>query len=173
VNYLQQYGATVAYIYCRYPTKLSPLELFKIVLKQLILQHPHSGVLAHLAKIKDQHQSLSLQEVISMLQAVFDGCPRRPFVVVDALDEGLDDATRHTFLQIWRSLSSVNVLLTSRLLPAIERDMHGIPILHIYASPEDITTIIRVRKQQYITLGALLPKVADAEARVIEKADGR
>lgn len=173
IHRLQQQSAVVCYIYRRYYAQFTVLELFKALLRQLILRCPHANI-EEVQKKKEQDSPLSLEEVVSLLQAIFRFLPGKIFVVIDALDECFDEETRHHLLQLLHTFTFAKVLITSRPLPSIERVMQGIPRLIIRATAKDIRTHFQARKQRNPTLNDLILRLSgiDIDAKVVERADG-
>jgi hypothetical protein len=110
------------------------------------------------------HQLLeSLQPAVRTFSTVF--------VVVDALDE-CPDQTRAELLIALRSLTGLNLLVTSRNLPAIAQAFHGAGHLEVRASDHDVEKYIEGRIPRAGFLNIHLGKDATLKEEILKAITG-
>lgn len=102
------------------------------------------------------HRLLMLKDILSILQEIFLEIPN-VFIIVDASDEYFDERTRHRVLLHLQSLASVDILITFRPLPSIEKAMGGVPKLMFSASSEDTNTYFRAHTKTNPKLQKVVP----------------
>lgn len=137
----------MAYIYCNYKdhSAQTASNLVGSLLKQLV--QDHSAVYENVKALYRRHQCQetqpALQQLLETLRSA-TGIFSKVFVVVDALDECLD-RTRAELLLALRSLSTINLLATSRKLPAIAQTFQEVKHFEIRASDDDVKKYIEGR----------------------------
>ncbi|RKK86379.1 hypothetical protein BFJ68_g17156 [Fusarium oxysporum] len=139
----------VAFIYCSYTqtTKRRTTDLFASILKQLC--QVRNIIPDDLKRLYDEHETLGTgpqyEDILKVLVSYL-GDYSRVMIVVDALDEweppGDDRRNLVDELLLLHREHRVNLLVTSRFIPAIEAKFKGFPFLHITASQDDIDRYI-------------------------------
>lgn len=133
----------IAYIYCSYKEQedQTAVNLIASLLQQLVRGKPaisNEIVSLYRDHIKKQTRP-TLTECTNLLQSEVLGFSK-VFIVVDALDECAEsNGTRMNFLtKIRRLLPDVHLLITSRHIPSIERELERAAHVEIRASNEDV-----------------------------------
>ena len=149
----------IAFVYCAYKEaeQQSPTNLLTSLVHQLVPRH--SIVAGDLAALYETHMPKvtrpSINEYTVLLQAAVAGFSK-VLIVIDALDECADhDRTRQGLLEELRKLQSkACLLITSRDLPSIQRQLHSASRVDIEASDNDIRKYLddRIRKSEKIRL---------------------
>lgn len=153
VDYLQSTckddGTAIAWIYCNYKEKSTqtPENLIGALLKQLMLQR--TAVSSNVKSLYEEHRKRNTrptcEKVAQALRAEVERCSRT-FIVVDALDECPEDSGfRLALLNTLRSLGNINLMITSRDIPAIEIQFNGKARLDIRATEEDVRRYVKGR----------------------------
>ncbi|EGN92542.1 hypothetical protein SERLA73DRAFT_65533 [Serpula lacrymans var. lacrymans S7.3] len=146
----------VAYIYCEYKDQSSQtiLDLVASLLKQLVQDSSPT-----FERVKSRYQSHRQQKFRPTLREVHDTLIfeiktfSRFFVVVDALDELAEERKkRYELLDRLQSLGC-SLLITSRDIGAIRKDLRDAQCMHIRANDDDI--------RQYIESGILGTSLED------------
>jgi hypothetical protein len=154
---LQNPDVAIAYIYCDYGNDVehTPLNLLGSILKQLVYSGPDvsrvvKDVYHHRIK---KNARMKLTEVSSLLH-IEAARYSRVYVIVDALDECSDrNGVRRTLLESLlhlRETSAVNLMVTSRFIPAIEErfsSMTSMTRLDIRAQDEDVASYVSASMQ--------------------------
>jgi hypothetical protein len=154
---LQNPDVAIAYIYCDYGNDVehTPLNLLGSILKQLVYSGPDVSRV-----VKDVYHNrikknarMKLTEVSSLLH-IEAARYSRVYVIVDALDECSDrNGVRRTLLESLlhlRETSAVNLMVTSRFIPAIEErfsSMTSMTRLDIRAQDEDVASYVSASMQ--------------------------
>ncbi|KAF5590966.1 hypothetical protein FPCIR_6229 [Fusarium pseudocircinatum] len=135
----------VAFIYCSYTQtiKRRTTDLFASILKQLC--QVRNIIPDDLKRLHDEHKTLGTgpqyEDILKVLVSCL-GDYSRVIIVVDALDEweppGDDRRNLVDELLLLHREHRVNLLVTSRFIPAIEAKFKDFPFLHITASQDDI-----------------------------------
>lgn len=143
----------IAWVYCNYKEKSQQTlgNLMGSLLKQLVQRHSNvpSRVIDLYEKYRNQDTRPKLEDVAHVLKAVI-GSYLKAFIVVDALDECTEDfGIRADLLKQLRSLpGNANLMITSRYLSAIERELKGEMRLDVYAIGEDVARYVNGRIPQ-------------------------
>ncbi|KAH9892130.1 hypothetical protein F4778DRAFT_772870 [Xylariomycetidae sp. FL2044] len=138
-------NAAIAYVYCNFNRKNEQTieHLLSSLLKQLAQCQP--SLPDSVQKLYDQHKQRRtrppLEEISRVLQSVASGIPR-VFIVIDALDEceTADRCRANLLSEIFRlqSEAHVNILVTSRHIPDIEKEFQHSLFAEIRATDSDI-----------------------------------
>jgi hypothetical protein len=155
VDYLraafQGENIAVACIFCNYKeqTRQTVYELIASLLKQLAQEQPTIS-----ATIKEFYNRYQGNRAIARTLPILTEALRseisaysKVFIIVDALDECLEGNQRELMIEL-QSLTStqgVNLMVTSRLLPAVEAQFRGAERLDICADNDDVRTYIEGR----------------------------
>lgn len=140
----------IAYIYCNYKEagQQSLTNLIGSLVHQLV---PRDSILASdLASLYEFHITKntrpSRDEYAQLLQ-VAAASFTKVFIIIDALDECVDnDGTRQDLLEELRKLQlKVCLLVTSRDLPSIQRQLRSAIRLEIQASDDDVMRYLSER----------------------------
>ncbi|KAF8226373.1 hypothetical protein L208DRAFT_1051913, partial [Tricholoma matsutake] len=107
----------VLFIYCNYKKQYSVQELMAALLRQLALHNLTYDSQALLNRLKNKQHHPSLGQLRTLLQNEVDAYSR-VFMVIDALDE-CSDVVQKDFMEKIQSLTSVKLLVTSRLIDSI------------------------------------------------------
>lgn len=150
IDYLcKRYGddprTGIAYVYCnfRHQHVKKSEDLLANILKQLLQKQEFvpENIKALYRQRRQQSTHLSLEEISKSLQHVFRQLSRS-FVIIDALDEcQLSDRGRTRFLSHIFDLQKqgqINIFVTSRCIPKIEKEFEGSTKLIVRASDEDV-----------------------------------
>ena len=150
VNYLQNAYATenigIANVYCSYKeVGQLPGCLEASLLRQLLQQGlgMTPEIIALHKRHSISHTRLALADVTRLLQIATQTFSKT-FIVIDALDEYEEmDRTRDSFIASLKTIQPhVNLLLTSRRVPAIENEFEA-PKVEIRANEADINKYVR------------------------------
>jgi len=163
-------GTAILWIYCNYKEKSdqTSANLIGALLNQLILCR--GTVSDNVRSLYEEHRRRNTRpaynHVLKVLQSEV-GSYSKTFIVVDALDECPEDSgIRRDLLNGLRSLiGNVNLMITSRPLPAIEREFDGKTRLDIHATREDVGRYVRDRIGREYRLSLLVkadPALQDA-----------
>lgn len=144
----------IAYLYCNFQLQdeQKPVQLLASLLKRLLERRP---TLPDSTKnLYECHKSKqtrpSLKEISKELQSIITSFSTT-FIAIDALDEcQLSDGDESSFLSEILSLQAntrVNLFVTSRPIPRIEKQFQGCASLKIRASEEDVDRYINGRMQ--------------------------
>ena len=154
INHLQcsnnQESIGTAYIYCNYKDKEreTALNLMSTILQQFLLQPSANaeGLLNLFQGHAKQKTRPTLSEVQNLLRLAIRGF-NRAYIVVDALDECTEiNENRETFVaELTSLLPDVSLLLTSRPLPHLERQLPNALQIELQAHNEDIIEYIKER----------------------------
>ena len=130
-----------AFIYCNHneQAKHTICELIASMLEQLVQDHP---VISEQARsLYDKHYSKSTYPLLEeLMEALWKEVDRysRIFIIVNALDK-LQEHHHIRLIQVIQSLSNtVNLTVTSCLLPLIETIFQEEKSIHISASAHDV-----------------------------------
>lgn len=118
----------------------------------------------------DRQTRPTLQQFLESLQSVV-GTFSKVFVVVDALDE-CPDQTRAELLIALRYLTGLNLLVTSRNIPAIAQAFHGARHLEVRASDHDVEKYIEGRIPRAGFLNIHLGKDATLKEEILKAITG-
>ena len=147
-QYFQEKDVAITCIYCNYKeqAKQTVLELVASLLKQLVQDHPM--ISAQVKSLYDRHfvrgTHPAHDEFTKALRAEIARYSKI-FIVVDALDE-LAERDQGYLITELRSLANVvNLMVTSRPLPSIERFFQDTKRVDILANERDVRTYIQVR----------------------------
>ena len=144
-------NAAVAYIYCNYKEQnQTAINLVASLLQQLIQKQPKISekIIAIYKRHSCKQTRPSLTEYLKLLQSeVYRFL--KVFIVVDALDECLEREGVRGFIPEVRKLPPhVNLLVTSRHIPAIEHEFEKAARLEIYASDDDVRSYAETRIEE-------------------------
>jgi len=172
-NTVQDRSVGVAYIYCNYQSQSeqTPISLLASVLKQLLQNR-----LLIPDEVKDLYQSHisrkttpTLDEVLKVLHSEMSRYSQ-VYVLVDALDECNDkDGQRQILVSKLRALqaaNAVNLMVTSRFNPKIEKEFEKAQKLEIRASDEDVH---RYLEGQMDRLSSCITENVDLQKLIISK----
>ena len=164
-------NVAIAYIYCNYKEQAlqTASNLITCVLKQLVQDHSvaYENVRSFYNRHKDAETHPTIMNTLEVLQSV-TRLFSRVFVIVDALDE-CSDGTRAEFLPALQSLGNiVNLLVTSRDIPAIARDFQDNKPLDIRANSADVRRYIEGRIPQLLHLRIHVNSDAGLREEIVE-----
>ena len=154
INHLQSIlkseDIAVAWIYCDYKQKNVQTfdNLVGSLLKQLAQQRKNLS--GELQTLHNDHvfrgTRPSGKDIVKALQSEIKGI-FRTFIVVDALDECSEESgIRNELVENLRSLSgNMNLLVTSRYIPSIEREISQAKRIDIHAKEEDLRKYVTGR----------------------------
>ncbi|RFU79488.1 nucleoside phosphorylase domain-containing [Trichoderma arundinaceum] len=165
IDYLQflfmdDQDVVIAYIYCNFQQKEE--QKARNMLLSLLRQ-----VAAHPAHFSDSVRSLydtyknkriapSMEDISRALLSI-SRTYSRVFFIVDALDECHEtDGNRRQFLSEIFNLqkkAALNLLMTSRSIPDIEKWFEGCPAIHISACHEDLWKYLDTRMSEFESVG--------------------
>ncbi|CZR69571.1 uncharacterized protein PAC_19471 [Phialocephala subalpina] len=163
-------GATTrtAYFYFDFndKSKQSTFNCLRSLAHQLIEQSDtvHEDILDVFDKYKGSSSSLSQELVIDIL-ALLLSCPKKTFLIIDALDECMEDERKEflTALSTIKDIASGNfgIFITSRPEPDIRRGMEGLKVKELAIQPahvdEDVRTYVEACLQTDGTLKSWSP----------------
>ena len=146
-------NVATACIYCDYKAKgeQTAPNLLASLLKQIVQDcSTLSGNLKPLYDDYNKRKSHPAPEDVSIALQSEIATFSRMFIVVDALDECTEEgSTRADLLDELRSLpNKVNLMVTSRNIPAIKREFEGVKSLEIHATDADVVRYITSRLQR-------------------------
>jgi hypothetical protein len=147
INHLQETfkakDTIVLFIYCNYKKQYTVQELVAALLKQLALHNltSESSDLLKDFKRRKCHPPLSQLRALVQNEVKMCSCV---FLVIDALDEYPDRIQKGLVAQI-QSLTSLQPLVTSRTILAIEHALFPDCKLHITAKGSDIHTYMEAQ----------------------------
>ena len=161
-----------AFIYCNHneQAKHTICELIASMLEQLVQDHP---VISEQARsLYDKHYSKSTYPLLEeLMEALWKEVDRysRIFIIVNALDK-LQEHHHIHLIQVIQSLSNtVNLMVTSCLLPLIETIFQEEKSIHISASAHDVWSYIQHCIQQEAQLTLLVGEREDLQQRIVDK----
>ncbi len=163
INHLQKSlvdtNIGIAYIYCNYKEagQQSLTNLIASLVHQLVRRD--SVLASDLASLYESHITKdtrpSRDEYAQLLQ-VAAASFTKVFIIIDALDECVEnDGTRQDLLEELRKLQlKACLLVTSRDLPSIQRQLRSATRLEIQASDDDIMTYLceRISSSEKISM---------------------
>ncbi|KAJ7598909.1 ankyrin repeat-containing domain protein [Mycena floridula] len=137
----------VVCIFCNYKrqSEQTPVELVATILKQLIQGRPFLS--DHIISL---HRKLVSQQIrpffLDLLEALRNELLMysRVYLVVDAFDE-CSEATRAKILAVFRTLTELRILITSRDISSIAQESEDETRINIRARNEDLRTYIEAR----------------------------
>ena len=180
---VQSNTAGIAYIYFNYKAQecQNTIAVLGAILKQLILASP--SVPESLVRLYEHHAiqqtRLSLKEIFHIEQAVLRTYSS-VYIVIDALDECIDSATRTEVLAKLHDLQSktnLHLMVTSRPFPDITSMFRLTPKLDVQASRADLEADLeRFVAGQIHSLSLCIQHDAELQRMVkiktVEAADG-
>jgi hypothetical protein len=128
----------VLFIYCNYKKQYNVEDLVAALFKQLALHQLTADSLDLLKDLKSKQRHPPLRQLMDLLQYELKTYSS-VFLIIDALDEYPDSTQRSLMAEI-QSLGSVQFLVTSRPILAIEHTLCPDCKLHITAKGSDIHT---------------------------------
>ena len=137
-------------IYCNHKeqTTQTVLNLIASLLKQMVLDHPttYRRVKTFYDEFRKSRKYFPMLENIQeLLQSEMENF-RKVFLVVDALDECCEiNGTQTKLLMTLRSFTKANLLITSRNLASIEKNLRGTKRHVISAHDEDVRRYVKNR----------------------------
>ena len=159
--------SAVVYVYCNYKDveKQTVANLLSCLIRQLLIHKPHS-VMREAAALYESHHSAgtppSVVEYIKVLEAAVTRLAVL-YIVIDALDECSDEHGGRKTLISELSRLKLRLLVTSRDLPSIRRQLQNAIHLDVYAREDDILNYIDTRIDNSEQLSAHVTK--DIELR--------
>jgi len=154
INFLEQSseeGSSVAYLYCNYKERnnQTATNLVACVLKQLLQTRP--TVADDAVTLYQKHLSKKTRPCLDELNCLLQSEVRRfsrVFVVIDALDECTECEATILLHELRKLLSHIRLLVLSRHVKYIERELHQEAYLEIFAHDEDIERYAKARIQE-------------------------
>ena len=137
------------FVYCNYKDveKQTVINLLSCLIRQLLIQKPQF-VLREAAALYEIHHSAgtspSAVEYIKVLEAAASRLATL-YIVIDALDECSDEYGGRKTLISELSRLKLQLLVTSRDLPSIRRQLHDAIHLDVCAREDDILNYISTR----------------------------
>lgn len=113
------------------------------LLRQLVQSHPTISETVDQFYNSHELSHPTLYEIEEALRIEIRRCSK-VFVVVDALDECVDDETRTALLTTLTDLP-VNLFVTSRYSPAIEKKLDGVERFDVCAHDDDVRRYVEKR----------------------------
>jgi hypothetical protein len=170
----------IAYIYCTYRDQnQTALDLIASLLKQLIDQRPI--VSCNILELYRHHRSRQtrppLTEVSRFLLAELRHFSK-VFIVIDALDECSEESRirGHFLAEVMKLLPMICLLVTSRVIPDMERRFEAASRLEIYASGTDVRRYLEGRIERELPLADFVgtdPNLrTDILTTIVQKSDG-
>lgn len=150
------------YVYCNYKDgeKQTVTNLLSSLIRQLLIQKPYS-VMREAAALYESHHSAgtppSVVEYINVLEAAVSRLTTL-YIVIDALDECSEEHGGRKTLISELSRLKLRLLVTSRDLPSIRRQLQNAIHLVIYAREDDIVNYIDTRIDSSEQLSAHITK---------------
>ena len=141
--------SAVVFVYCNYKDveKQTVTNLLSCLVRQLLIQKPQS-VLREAAALYESHHSAgtspSVVEYINVLEAAVSRLATL-YIVIDALDECSDEHGGRKTLISELSRLKLQLLVTSRDLPSIRRQLQDAIHLDVFAREDDILNYIGTR----------------------------
>jgi ATP/maltotriose-dependent transcriptional regulator MalT len=160
-------------VYCNYKEQdQTAVNLVSSLLLQLVEQQtviPES-VIALYESHTARKTRPSVVEISALLNAVASQFSMI-YVVIDALDECSErDRSRDIFLNVLKALpSNVQLLITSRNIPDVERRFEDLARLDILAADGDVRKYLESKIQQYPRLVSYTKKDASFKSGIIDK----
>lgn len=143
----------IAYTFCSFrycdDPRQSPDNLLASIIRQLIRRLPLLPTAVQL--LYDKHRSNgsrpSFKDLSKAFKEVVHLALRQVFIVIDALDEcnAVTISRILSLLSETRTSGNLNILATSRSVPAIEAKFQGCPFQEICAAREDVVRYIKAR----------------------------
>jgi hypothetical protein len=133
----------VLFIYCNYKKQYNVEDLVAALFKQLALHQLTADSLDLLKDLKSKQRHPPQRQLMSLLQNEVKN-HSSVFLVIDALDEYPDGIQKDLMVEI-QSLTSVQLLVTSRPILAIEHTLCPDYKLHITAKSSDIHTYLEAQ----------------------------
>ena len=163
----------IAYIYCSYKDfeQQSLTNLIASLVHQLVSRD--SVLASDIAALYEVHITKdtrpSMDEYTQLLQ-VAAAAFSKVLIVIDALDECIEnDGTRQRLLEELHKLESkVCILITSRDLPSIQRQLGSASRLEIAASDYDIINYLDERIRTSEKIGAYVKRDPDLHEAIIK-----
>ena len=143
----------IAYVYFNYKENdQTPINMIASLLQQLLQQQ--GDLTTEVKLLYEHHKNKGTRPPLSTYSKVLQSTIRRfsrVFILVDALDEcPEDDGARETFSKrVKEFLPDINLLITSRHVPTIERMFDGTTQIEIRASNDDITSYLDARIKEH------------------------
>ena len=154
--------SAVVYVYCNYKDveKQTVTNLLSCLIRQLLVQKPHSAM-REVAALYESHHSAgtspSVVEYIKVLEAAVSRLAIL-YIVIDALDECSDEYGGRKALISELSRLKLRLLVTSRDLPSIRRQLQNAIHLDVCAREDDILNYIDTRIDNSQQLSAHVTK---------------
>ena len=177
INHIQQSVSRakvgIAYIYCDYKAKEKQTveSLLASLLHQLLLHRPiYLDRIVNLYKSHSSNQNRpSISDYSKLLQSSVQSY-QKVYFVIDALDECSEaNGTRKGLLAELQKLNpAVNILITSRHIPSIERLLQDAAQIEIQASEEDIKNYVENRISSSERIAAYVKKSPDLQRRILQ-----
>lgn len=120
------------------------------------------------------HNRPSISDYAQLLQATVQSY-NRVYFVIDALDECSEaNGTRKDLLvEVQRLKPAVNILITSRDIPSIERMLQDAARIEIRASDEDIKNYVEDRISGSERIASYIKKSPDLENQILKNVSER
>ena len=150
------------YVYCNYKDvgKQTVTNLLSCLIRQLLIQKPDS-VMREAAALYESHHSAgtspSVVEYIMVLEAAVSRLATL-YIVIDALDECSDEHGGRKTLISELSRLKLRLLVTSRDLPSIRRQLQNVLHINVCARKDDILNYIDTRIDNSEQLSARVAK---------------
>ncbi|KAJ5165607.1 uncharacterized protein N7500_007437 [Penicillium coprophilum] len=169
----------VAYIFCSFrycdDPRQSTDNVLASMIRQLIRRLPllPSTVQLLYEKHRSNGSRPSFKDLSKVFKDVVQMALKKVFIVIDALDECKAVTISRILSQISeaRAAGNLNLLSTSRSVPAIEARFQGIPFREIRAAKEDVLIYLKARLENCEEDCALIRRPALQEKAVLVIAD--
>ncbi|OJJ53652.1 hypothetical protein ASPSYDRAFT_499430 [Aspergillus sydowii CBS 593.65] len=143
----------IAYIFCSFrycdDPRQSPDNVLASMIRQLIQRLPRlpSTVQLLCEKYRSNGSRPSFNDLSKVFRDVVQMTLKQAFIVIDALDECKPVTISRILSQIFETQASrnLNLLSTSRSVPAIETRFQGRPFQEIRATKEDVMRYLKAR----------------------------
>ncbi|KAJ6149578.1 hypothetical protein N7471_000777 [Penicillium samsonianum] len=169
----------IAYIFCSFrycdDPRQSPDNVLASMIRQLIRRLPllPSTVLLLYEKHRSNGSRPSFKDLSKAFKDVVQMALKQVFIVIDALDECKAVTISRILSQIseTRASGNLNLLSTSRSVPAIEARFQGSPFQEIRARKEDVMRYLKARLEDCEEDCALIRRPALQEKAILVIAD--
>ena len=159
----------VVWIYLHWNSPNQTMEnILGSILQQLILQRVRvsENVMHFYREHCDRKDRLDIDDLVKVLATEILTF-YRSFIIIDALDE-IESDIRIPLLQILQSFQ-INLLVTSRTYPAMERELQEFTTLHIEASSNDMERFVEAELSKDHGLARVLSNDAELRRMTIKR----
>lgn len=146
----------IAYVFCSFryydDPRQSPDNILASIIRQLIRRLPllPSTVQLLYEKHRSNGSRPSFNDLSNILKDVVQTVSKQVFIIIDALDECKPAGISRILNKIseTQSFGNLNLLSTSRSVPAIEARFQGKPFLEIRATKDDVMIYLKARLEE-------------------------